>query len=183
MSETLKQIGMRIKAMREISELSAESFAKSINLDEATYVKYEKGEADIPLSVLSAISSKYKVEITALITGGEPHLSRINVVKKGKGLSVERRKEYKYQDLAFNFINKKAEVFYVVAEPPKDEPKHFYSHTGQEFNYVLEGSIKLFFDGKEYVLEQGDSVYFNSGYNHCVVAVGDKPARFLAVVL
>ncbi|MDR1696534.1 MAG: XRE family transcriptional regulator [Endomicrobium sp.] len=183
MTETLKQIGIRIKAIREISELSAQDFAKSINLDEETYLKYEKGEADIPISVLSAISSKYKVEMTALLTGGEPRLSAINVVKKGKGLNVERRKEYKYQDLAFNFIHKKAEVFYVTAEPSKEIPKHFYSHSGQEFNYVLEGSIKLFFDGKEYILEEGDSVYFDSSRNHALTGLGDKPAKFLAVVL
>jgi len=183
MTEISKQIGTRIKAMREISDLSIEDFAKSINLDTDMYLKYEKGEADIPISVLSAISSKYKVEMTALLTGGEPRLSAINVVKKGKGLSVERRKEYKYQDLAFNFINKKAEVFFVIAEPSKEVPKHFYAHTGQEFNYVLEGSIKLIFDGKEYILEEGDSVYSDSGRNHGVMALGDKPAKFLAVVL
>ncbi|MDR1616315.1 MAG: helix-turn-helix transcriptional regulator, partial [Syntrophomonadaceae bacterium] len=54
-NETLKQIGTRIKAMREISDLSTADFAKSINLDAQTYLKYENGELDIPISVLSAI--------------------------------------------------------------------------------------------------------------------------------
>ncbi|MCL1971924.1 MAG: XRE family transcriptional regulator [Endomicrobia bacterium] len=183
MSDTLKQIGIRIKAIREISDMSTADFAKSLNLDNETYLKYENGEADLPISVLSAISSIYKVEMTALLTGGEPRLSRINVVRKGKGLNIERRKEYKYQDLAFNFINKKAEFFLVTAEPQKEAPKHAYSHPGQEFNYILEGSLKVVFEGKEYILEPGDSVYFDSGYNHTMSAVGDKPVKFIAVVL
>lgn len=183
MTETLKEVGIRIKAIREISDLSTADFAKSINLDTETYIKYENGEADIPLSVLTAISSAYKVEITALLTGGEPRLQRISVVRKGKGLSIERRKEYKYQDLAFNFIHKKAEVFYVTAEPFKEAATHAYSHPGQEFNYILEGTLKVMFNGKEYILEEGDSVYFDSGYNHTMSAVGDKPAKFIAVVL
>lgn len=182
-NETLKQIGTRIKVMREISDLSTEAFAKSIGLDAETYIKYETGEADIPISVLSAISSTYKVEMTALLTGGEPRLTRINVVRKGKGLNIARRKEYKYQDLAFNFIHKKAEVFLVTSEVAKEDPKHAYSHPGQEFNYILEGTLKVVFDGKEYILEAGDSVYFDSGYNHTMSAVGDKPAKFIAVVL
>jgi len=183
MSETLKQIGIRIKAIREIYELSAEDFAKSIGLDSGAYLKYENGEADIPISVLSAVSNTYKVEMTALLTGGEPRLSRISVVKKGKGLSIERRKEYKYQDLAFNFINKKAEIFLVTAEAAKEAPKHAYAHSGQEFNYILEGTMKIIFDGKEYILEAGDSVYFDSSCKHTMCAAGDKPAKFLAVVL
>ena len=182
-NETLKQIGTRIKAIREISDLSTADFAKSINLDTETYLRYENGEADIPISVLTAVSGTYKVEMTALLTGGEPRLTRINVVRKGKGLSIERRKEYKYQDLAFNFMHKKAEVFFVTAEAAKEEPRHAYSHPGQEFNYILEGTLKIVFDGKEYILEEGDSVYFNSGYKHTMSAVGDKPAKFIAVVL
>jgi len=182
-NETLKQIGTRIKAIREISDLSTADFAKSINLDTETYLKYENGESDMPISVLSAISSTYKVEMTALLTGAEPRLMRINVVRKGKGLNIERRKEYKYQDLAFNFIHKKAEVFLVTAETAKEPPKHAYSHPGQEFNYILEGTLKVIFEGMEYILEEGDSIYFDSGYNHTMSAVGDKPAKFIAVVL
>ncbi|MDR3092547.1 MAG: XRE family transcriptional regulator [Endomicrobium sp.] len=183
MSKILKQIGTRIKAIREISNLSAEEFAKSMNLDAEMYLKYEKGEADIPISVLSVISSNYNVEMTALLTGDEPHLQRINVVRKGKGLSIERRKEYKYQDLASKFINKKAEIFLVTPESLKNKSKHAYSHTGQEFNYILEGTLKLIFDGKEYILNPGDSVYFDSRYDHAIFSIDDKPAKFLAVVL
>ncbi|MDR2192449.1 MAG: XRE family transcriptional regulator [Endomicrobium sp.] len=183
MSDALKQIGQRIKAMREISELSAQDFAKSINLDLETYVEYEKGEADIPVSVLSAISQTYKVELTALLTGGEPKLQRVCAVKKGKGLSIERRKEYKYHDLAYNFVHKKAEIFLVSVEPSKDKPAHAYSHHGHEFNYVLEGSVKIIHDGKEYILEEGDSIYFDSDYSHTMSAMGGKTAKFLAVIL
>ena len=183
MSELSKQIGTRIKVIREISGLSTSDFAKSVHLDEAEYLNYENGAADIPISVLSAISTNYNVEITALLTGGEPHLSRISVVRKGKGINIERRKEYKYQDLAFNFQNKRAEFFLVTCEPSKEPPKHAYAHQGQEFSYILEGTLKITVEGKEYILEEGDSAYFDSNYKHSMTAVGDKPVKFLAVLL
>ncbi|MDR1941836.1 MAG: XRE family transcriptional regulator [Endomicrobium sp.] len=183
MTETLKQIGARIKAIREMSELSAADFAKSIDIDPVLYLKYENGQADISVSALSAISTKYKVEMTALLSGIEPKLQRISVVKKGRGLNVERRKEYNYQDLAYNFINKKAEFFLVSIEPLTQNATHSYSHQGHEFNYILEGCLKIIHDNKEYILEEGDCVYFDSGFKHAMEAVGNKTVRFLAVVL
>ncbi|MDR2399270.1 MAG: XRE family transcriptional regulator [Endomicrobium sp.] len=182
MPEELDQAGLRLKAVRESLALSVEDFAKSIHLDEKTYLDYENGVKEIPLGILHIISSKHNVEMTALITGEDPHLKHIEIVKKDKGLVIERRKEYNYQDLAAGFAHKKAEIFLVTVEPKKSEIKHAYSHTGQEFNYILEGTLKIVFEGKEYILEQGDSVYFNCGYCHTMIAVGGKHAKFLAVV-
>ncbi|MDR1086727.1 MAG: cupin domain-containing protein [Endomicrobium sp.] len=53
---------------------------------------------------------------------------------------------------------------------------------GQEFNYILEGALKIVFESKEYILGQGDSVYFNCGYCHTMIAVGGNPVKFLAIV-
>ncbi|MDR0956823.1 MAG: cupin domain-containing protein [Endomicrobium sp.] len=184
MSKTLwQQVGMRIKAVREVVNLSTVDFAKSINLDSEIYLKYENGQVDIPVNVLFTIANKYNVEITTLLTGIEPHLKRIAIVKKGKDLAIERRKEYKYQDLALNFVHKKAEFFLVTVESLKYESKHMYSHSGQEFNYILEGALKVVYDGSEYILEAGDSVYFDSGYEHAMFALNGKSAKFLCVIL
>jgi quercetin dioxygenase-like cupin family protein/DNA-binding XRE family transcriptional regulator len=182
MSKELEQTGLRIKAIRESLGISAQDFAKSIKMNENAYLDYENGLKEIPLNILHAISSKYNVEMTALITGEAPHLKQIEIVKKDKGLVIERRKEYKYQDLAACFAHKKAEIFLVTVEPKKENAKHTYSHPGQEFNYILEGTLKIVFEGKEYILDRGDSVYFNCGYNHTMIAVGGNPVKFLAVV-
>jgi quercetin dioxygenase-like cupin family protein len=182
MSEELTQTGLRIKAVREALGLSPKDFAKGIKLDENVYLDYENGVKEVPIDVLHAISSKYNVEMTSLVTGYDPHLKRIEIVKRDKGLVIERRKEYKYQDLAVCFAHKKAEIFLVTVKPKKEEIKHAYSHLGQEFNYILEGKLKIVFEGKEYILEEGDSVYFNCGYCHTMIAIGDKSAKLLAVV-
>jgi quercetin dioxygenase-like cupin family protein len=97
---------------------------------------------------------------------------------------VDRRKEYKYLDLAYNFANKKAEMFLVTAKPrPRSTRINFYTHPGQEFDHVLEGTLKVIIDGHELVLNQGDSLYFDSGLKHAMVAQNNKNARFLAVIL
>jgi len=184
MSEKVKQIARRIKELRKISGLSAEAAAKDLHLAPETYRKYETGNTDIPVSVLYEAARKFNVELTALLTGDEPHLHTYCLVKGGTGPSADRRKEYKYRDLAYNFAQKKAETFLVTATPkPASAKIHFYSHPGQEFNYVLSGTLKVILDGHEIVLDEGDSLFFNSGLEHAMVALKNKPARFLAVII
>ena len=78
----------------------------------------------------------------------------------------------------------KAEPFEVCVEPSsEDTPIHLSSHPGQEFNYMLEGSMILYIDGHHIVLNEGDSLYFDSSHSHGMKAIGDKPAKFLAIII
>lgn len=182
--QQMKQMAARIKELREIFSVSAEKLAEELGIEPEKYKEYENGEADIPVSLLYKISNKFKVELTALLTGDNPKLQTYCLVRKGKGVSVERRKEYKYQSLAYNFINKKAEPFLVTVEPkPDSEPISYNSHPGQEFNYVLEGELMIYIDGHELLLKEGDSLFFDSNIKHGMKALGNKPAKFLAIIM
>ena len=184
MENNIKQIAERIKALREIEGESIESAAKALGIKTEEYQGYESGNTDIPISFLYEIANRYKVELTALLTGGEPHMNTFSVVRKGSASKAERSKEYSYQDLAYNFKHKKMEIFEVTAGPkPGDVPAHFNAHPGQEFNYCLEGEIKIFIGKNEMVLKTGDSIYFDSGIPHAMVSLNNKPAKFLAVIL
>ena len=105
-----------------------------------------------------------------------------SLVRKGKGPQVERRREYKYLDLAYNFKDKKAEIFYITVDPREAEHKP-YSHEGQEFNYILEGTLKVIVDKHELILNEGDSLYFDPRHPHAMYAMHNKPAKFLAVII
>lgn len=184
MSEEIRQIAERIKGLREIAGISQEDLAKEMGISLETYHEYESGNVDIPVSFLYEVATKFKVELTAILTGENPRLHIYSVVRSGKGASMERRKEYKYNSLAYNFVHKKAEPFLVTVDPdPSDAAVHYNSHPGQEFNYVLEGTMKVVINGHEIVLNEGDSLFFDSGYSHGMKAVGNKPAKFLAVIL
>jgi len=81
-------------------------------------------------------------------------------------------------------FRKKAEPFIVTVTPdPESLPLEFNSHPGQEFNYVLEGTLMIVVDGHEIILTEGDSVYFDSGYQHAMKAMNNHSARFLAVIV
>lgn len=183
MSEQIKQIAARIRDLREISGIALEDLAKEFGVSIEVYREYESGNVDIPVSFLYKISSKFNVELAAILTGDAPKLHTYSVVRKGKGVSVDRTKKYKYQSLAYNFIHKKAEPFLVIVDvEDADSPVHYNSHPGQEFNYVLEGTLKVVINGHEITLNEGDSLFFDSSFNHGMKAVGDVPAKFLAII-
>lgn len=66
---------------------------------------------------------------------------------------------------------------------PAGTPLVLNTHEGQEFDYVLRGRLRMQVNGKELLLEEGDSIYFNSGYPHGMQAVGAEEAVFLAIVI
>jgi len=72
----------------------------------------------------------------------------------------------------------------VTVDPgPEDAPDHLNSHPGQEFNYVLEGTLRIVLGSHEIILNQGDSLFFDSGIEHGMKALNGMSARFLAVIL
>lgn len=183
MEEQIKQIAERLKGLRDVLEITVADAAKTCGIDEAKYLEYESGEMDIPVSVLHNMSRKYGIELSVLLTGDEPHMHQYSLTRKNKGESSDRSKAYKYQALANSFINRKAEPFEVTVSPKPEETEFFLnSHPGQEFNYVLEGRMKINIDGKEMILEVGDSIYFNSGLPHGMLALDGKDCRFLALI-
>ena len=184
MTDQIKLISERIKELREISGTSIETLAKELGISSGLLIEYESGEIDIPVGFLYKISHKYGTELSAILSGENPRLHVYSVVRKGKGLIVERRKQYKYENLAFNFINKKSEPFMVTIDPyPENTAVEFNSHPGQEFNYVIEGTMKIIIDGHEIILDEGDSVYYDSAYKHAMKALNNKPVKMLAIVL
>jgi mannose-6-phosphate isomerase-like protein (cupin superfamily) len=184
MHEKIKQVADRVRELREIFRVTAETLAKEIHLEVDEYRRYESGTEDIPVGVLYQIASHFNIELSSLITGEEPKLHSYCLTRAGKRAFVDRREAYKYEELASNFIRKKAEPFLVTVEPaPGNAPEHFNSHPGQEFNYVLEGTLRVVLDKHELILEAGDSLYFDSGVPHGMKALNGKPAKFLAVIL
>ncbi len=184
MQEKIKEIAARVREMREISEIPVKEMAEYLQVSEEAYQNFESGNEDIPASILFEIAHRLHVDMATLLTGEEPRMNIFTVTRSGKGVNVERRKQYKYQNLAEKFIHKKAEFFIVSVEPkPYESKPETNSHPGQEFNYVLEGSLKVYIHNNEIILNEGDSIYFDSNYEHAMEALGGETARFLAVIL
>lgn len=184
MTDQIQLIAARIKELREISGISPESFARELGVETSQLNSYESGSTDIPVGFLFKVAHRFRMELSALLRGDQPKLHVYSVVRKGKGLNVDRRKQYAYENLAYNFIQKRAEPFLVTVEPAAgNQVPEFNSHPGQEFNFVLEGCLMVVVDGHEVILNEGDSIYFDSGYQHAMKAMNGLPSKFLAIII
>lgn len=184
MSEQIKQIGERLRGLREVLDLTPEEVAESCQMSVNDYLGMESGKNDISVSALQQIARKYGIALDVLMFGEEPKMNSYYLTRRGKGVSVERTKAYKYQSLASGFRRRKMDPFIVTVEPkPEGTPINFNKHEGQEFHLVIEGHLLVNLNGKELVLDAGDSLYFDSSIPHGMMALDGKTVKFLAVII
>jgi len=180
MNIELQQIPKRIKELREILEISTEEMSRKLSVSSEEYAQYENGEKDIPISLLYDVANALNVDMAVILTGEEPHMNSYTVMRSGKGIPVERFSGYTYNSLAYNFASKTMEPLLVTIEPGKDAPK-LVTHKGQEFNIVLSGKVRVIIGKHDFVLSEGDSIYFDPRIPHGQFAV-DQTATFLTVI-
>ncbi|MBC3938686.1 XRE family transcriptional regulator [Anaerotruncus massiliensis (ex Liu et al. 2021)] len=180
MNDQIKQIAQRIRELREILDVDAADLAKQVNVSVAEYNQYENAETDIPIGVIYGVAAALNVDPTVLLTGDAPRMSDYTIVRQGRGVSVERYKGYKFSSLAFNYIGRQFDPM-IVDLDPMEKPPELVVHGGQEFNYVLKGTVQLVIGSREFLLEAGDSAFFNPMTPHGQRAVGG-PVKFLTII-
>lgn len=175
-----EQISARIREMREILELSPLQVAEQLGISEDLYQQYEANQVSMPISTLYQLAEIFDTDFTILLTGDSPRMEDYTLVRAGRGVNVDRCPGYKFSALAFNYIGRTMEPMLVeLAEDGREVP--LITHSGQEFNLVLSGTVKLVLGKHEFILNEGDACYFNPRVPHGQRAVGGK-ATFLTVI-
>jgi len=180
MNEKAAHIPERIKELREILGISALDMAKDTDITFDTYNKYESGEMDIPISVLYTIASHLGTDVTVLLTGEEARMESAAVCRKGKGVQIERYPGYEFSSLAYNFKKRTMEPLLVQLDSSKPHAAPV-SHSGQEFNFIVEGQVRVTVGKGEFILSPGDSIYFDARLPHGQSAVNGT-AQFITII-
>lgn len=183
MTDQVKQIADRIKALREISDSTVSEVALATHVSEEEYLSYESGLVDIPISFLLTLSQYYGVDTTTILTGEAPRLSVCALTRKDMGVDIVRAHHYIYKNLAYNFNHRKIEPLLVTVKPGANAEMETNSHSGHEFDYVLEGKLRLKVGDQVMELNPGDSAYYDSMHPHAMQAASDMPCVFLAMVI
>ena len=181
MDGQMKMISERIRELREICGLTEEQMAAETGVDLKKYIEYESSGENIPISVLYHISQRLGVDLSEILTGEPARISTLQLCRRGKGKTIDRYPGYMFESLAPRFTHKIMEPLLVTLVPGEPEAA-LVAHSGQEFNLVLEGTIVITYDGKEYTLNAGDAVYFDPRHPHGQKAAGNEKARFLTVI-
>ncbi|MCL2140835.1 MAG: cupin domain-containing protein [Dehalococcoidia bacterium] len=183
MSELNREIGERIRGVRTLNNLSQTDFARQTGTTADVLAQYETGSIEIPVSFLHDVAHHFDISMTELLKGDSAKLSVFSVVRKGKGVGISRRKEYDYQSLAYNFAGRTMDPFFITIEPNNhDKSATMVNHSGQEFHYVLDGTVCVKIGKYDNVLNEGDSIYFDSTNPHSIEALGDTPAHMIITI-
>ncbi|MDO5571568.1 MAG: XRE family transcriptional regulator [Bacteroidales bacterium] len=183
MNQEIAQIAERLKGLREVLEIGIDEISQICGISQQQYKDIESGKVDIPVSILQRISQHYNIELATLMFGDEARMSSYYLTRAGKGPAVERTKAYKYQALATGFKDRRVNPFIVTVEPDDKKEMTLNSHPGQEFNLIIKGTMLININGKELVLNQGDSIYFDSSLSHGMKALNNQTVQFLAIIM
>ncbi|MBQ9431094.1 MAG: helix-turn-helix transcriptional regulator [Kiritimatiellae bacterium] len=175
-------IAERIRGLRDAADITELETAEKTGVDVEIYRQYESGELDVPMSYITRLAAFFRIDPTAIITGGDAHARSFYLTRSGTGPVIERVRAYHYEALGAGFSGRAMEPFVVTVEPSLNDRPHLNTHPGQEFNYVLSGRLWLSIDGSELVLNPGDSIYFDALKPHGMRALDNKPTTFLAII-
>lgn len=186
MDTNIKDIALRIRLLREDLDLSVEEMAQATGRSVEDYCAQESGENDLTFTFLSKCANALGVDVIELLTGESPHLSGYSLVRASDGLSIKRREGFEYLHKAPFFKNRLCDIFLVTApylEEEQNKPIHLSYHVGQEFDYVLSGKLRFAYEDHIEELNPGDTLLYDSGRGHGMIAIDGQPCTFLALVM
>lgn len=186
LSNTLLDVAMRIKEMREILGISVDEMAKMTDTTPEEYSQYEAGMIDFPFTFIHKCALAFGIDLTDLLEGHSAHLSSYTVTKKGHGRNTAKEDGIEIKNLAPMFRSKLAEPYwckYEYSEELQNKPIHRTTHGGQEFDLIISGRLKVQVGDNIEYLSEGDTIYYNSSTPHGMIAVDGQDCVFLAVVV
>lgn len=178
-------IGSKIRNLRTKREMTLQDLATLTGLSKPNLSQIENNLVSPPIATLLKISSALGVAIGHFFQDA-PQDTDIVIVRKDSRHGIAKGKHisrigYQYHPLAYPKINKSMEPFVVYMEEREPGDIVFNNHRGEEFLYVLEGTLEFHSGNKIVTLEEGDSIYFDSVVPHGYRGVGGT-AKALAII-
>ncbi|HPR32554.1 MAG TPA: XRE family transcriptional regulator [Prolixibacteraceae bacterium] len=183
-----KNVGERIREIRERKFMSIDELALRSNLDKEQIIDIEEKKMVPSLAPLIRIARSLGVRLGTFLDDREqlgPLLTLAEEQKKGASFSNKNLPSRSHMDffaLAGDKSGRHMEPFIVTIQPGEANQHILSSHEGEEFLYVLDGSIEINYGKEVYVLHPGDSIYYDSIVNHNVHAHNNQAAKIIAVV-
>ena len=182
----ISEMAARIKELREITRFTPAEMAEKTGVTVEEYLSCEAGLNDLNFAFIYRCALAFGVDVTDIIEGQSPRLQSYIVTKKGAGQRVDQAHGMTYFNLAAAFQNRIAEPLYVRSdynEEAQYRDIELTTHAGQEVDIVISGHLMVQVGHHKEVLGPGDSIYYDSGTPHGMIAVDGMDCEFYAIVL
>jgi transcriptional regulator with XRE-family HTH domain len=183
MNDFESKIGQRIKALRLSKGLDQRTLAERAGLRRSYISLIENGKKTAAVPTFRLIADGLGVGVGELFEDTENFRSpKIAVTRNIEAQPAPQKTSvaYTFKTLCSEKRNKIMDVF-IVRLDPKNKQRYDFAHRGEEFVYVLRGSLRLSYDGEIIILEEGDAVYFDASLPHRLELNGNKTAYVISV--
>lgn len=186
-----KTVGARIKQLREGKSISLEEFSERSGLGIEEIKLIEEDDQLPSLAPLIRMARALGVRLGTFLDDNDylgPVVCRREEQTR-EGINFTNKHASSHNDLVyFPLAEKKAGrsmepfVIDVTSASASKGDYELTTHEGEEFIYVLKGSIEVIYGKKTYVVNEGESIYYDSIVDHNLHAATSEGARILAVV-
>ncbi|MGD8242891.1 MAG: cupin domain-containing protein [Desulfobacterales bacterium] len=172
----LEPVGKKIKKVRLKKKITLDGMANETGFSIDYLKQIEAGKKIPPVGALLQIARALEIDSGFFLREQETAVqTRVRAYSK-------RTDNYAYTTLTPGAENKHLKAFKVTIEAQKDHEGVGYQHEGEEFVYVLKGSVEITVGEHVNRLDAGDSLHFNSGIRHRMRNLSDDTAEMLVVV-
>ena len=180
--EVFYEISERIRQLRKKKGFSLDELSKRTGFAKSYLSQIETLKREPPISTLSQIAYVLGADILFLLSGETQNIQpvKFSLVRKGERKTLRRpfgNYGYTYDSITYKKQDGIIEGY--IATIGFEFPPEMHVHEGQELIYVLEGQLEVVYEGDTYMIEEGDSIYFDSNMPHTVRSVGNKMAKLL----
>jgi len=179
-------LGDKIKTLRKKIGMTQRELAEQVGLTPSFISQLEKNLISPSLDSLLKLSEKLNTQPIYFLTDGETGPLQKMVVKPDERQDIQfpalKSTDIKLQLLVSDVLNRRMEPYLLTIREGATIGRHFYSHKGDEFAYVIEGELEVEIQDEKQVLRQGDSLYIESTFPSKWVNTGKKDAAILWVL-
>jgi len=186
MDDKIREIAGRIRELREISGFTVEEMAQRTDMSVEEYIQCEAGNRNLSIAFLYRCTLSFGVDMGDILEGHSPKLRSYALTRKGEGQRIEEAHHMVGYNLAAGFRNRIALPLYMeIGYRPgaENEEIELVTHEGQECDIVIRGHMKIQIGNHTEILHPGDTIYYDAGTPHGMIAVEGEDCAFYAIVL
>jgi len=179
------EIGPKLRALRLKKKMGLVQLGKHTGLSPALLSKVERGRLFPTLPTLLRISLVFGVGLEHFFNEAREKpvvavvrkADRVRLPERGEG----ERSAYAFECLDYPATERKLNGYFVEFEPAEKEPFEPHVHAGAEVLYVVRGKLTVNHEGEDHLLNEGDSMYFDSSRPHSYTRHGNMPCAAIVV--
>jgi transcriptional regulator with XRE-family HTH domain len=171
----------KIKSLRKKKGYTLKVLADRVGCTDAYISQIETGKAVPSISILKKLAESLNEDMRDLICD-ERREDKIFLSAKERTKIIYPGSKIRAELLVKKITTKTMEPLYKII-PVGESSKGIHQHEGEEFGYILKGSLELCVEDQKKVLYKGDSFYFNARKPHSYKNVGDEDIETIWVVV